>query len=138
MTEDIIYLIKTISDKTGAAADADLRRHGLTFSQLRVLGFLHSQGGSTSQREIQRHLEVSHPTAVGLVSRLEKNGFVRCYTDRADRRNKIVRMEEKAVMLGDELEADRQRSAEQQLKGMSDEEKTELFRLLNVIASNMD
>lgn len=138
MTEDIIYLIKTIADKTGAAADADLRRHGLTFSQLRVLGFLHSQGGSTSQREIQRHMETSHPTVVGLVTRLEKNGFVVCYTDKTDRRNKIVSMKEKAVLLGDELDEERQRAADQQLRGMSDAEKKELFRLLSIMASNME
>lgn len=138
MTEDIMYLIKTIADKTSAAADADLKRHGLTFSQLRVLGFLVSQDGSAAQRDIQRHMEVSHPTMVGLVGRLEKNGFVITYTDEKDRRNKIVRMTEKAIRLGDELEAGRQRASSELTHSLTKDEQAELYRLLNVLSKNVE
>ena len=138
MTEDIIYLIKTVSDKTSAAADADLKRHGLTFSQLRVLGYLHDNSGAVSQRDIQRHMEVSHPTVVGIVGRLEKNGFVVTYTDEGDRRNKIVRMTEKSVRLGDELDEGRKRASADLTRGLTDKERSELYRLLSILAKNME
>ena len=138
MTEDIIYLIKTVADKNSAAADADLKRHGLTFSQLRVLGYLHDKGGAAPQRDIQRHMEVSHPTVVGIVGRLEKNGFVVTYTDEGDRRNKIVRMTVKAGRLGDELETGRQKSAAELTRGLTEDEIGELGRLLRILAKNVE
>ena len=138
MNEDIMYLIKTIADKTCAAADAALKQHGLTFSQLRVLGFLASRNGSSAQRDIQRHLEVSHPTMVGLVGRLEKNGFVVSFTDEEDRRNKIVRMTEKAIRLGDDLDAGRRQASEELTRGLSEPETGELYRLLNILAKNVE
>ena len=138
MTEDIMYLIKTIAEKTSAAADMDLRRHGLTFSQFRVLGFLDDRGGTATQRDIQRHLEVSHPTVVGLVTRLEKNGFVAAFTDESDRRNKIVRMTRKALRLGDELDAERENASAQLMRGLSKDERSELYRLLTVLSRNLE
>ena len=138
MTVDIIYLLKTISDKNRSAMDTDLRRHGLTFSQLRVLGYLDDMEGSASQRDIQRHLEVSHPTVVGIVGRLEKNGFVTTHTDEADRRNKIVRMTEKADRLGDELENGREKFAAELTRGLSEAETEELYRLLCRLAKNVE
>lgn len=138
MAENVSYLIKTISDKMRASADADLKKHGLTFSQLRVLGFLHSRGGSATQKEIERHLDAAHPTVVGLVARLERNGFITFFADEADRRNKVVQMTEKAELLGDALEAGRRRAYAELTRGLSEAELAELSRLLNILASNVE
>ena len=88
--DDLGYLIKQISDKMRANADAAFRKHGLTFSQVHVLDFVLACGGSATQKEIEIYLGVSHPTIVGLVSRLEKAGFVTSHIDENNRRNKIV------------------------------------------------
>ena len=138
MKNDIPYLLKTISEKMSASADADLKRHGITFSQLRVLGFLNDQGGSASQRDVQKHLGASHPTVVGLVNRLEKNGFVVSSVDEQDRRARIVQMTEKAQLLGNELEKEGQRATARLLKGLSKAEREELLRLLQRLSSNVD
>ena len=88
--DDLGYLIKQISDKMRANADAVFRKHGLTYSQVHVLSFVQACGGSATQKEIEIYLDVSHPTIVGLVSRLEKSGFVTSHVDENNRRNKIV------------------------------------------------
>ena len=63
---------KLINDKLRTKADADLRAHGLTMTQSRVLRFLSDSGGEATQKEIEDFLSVSHPTVVGIVSRLRE------------------------------------------------------------------
>lgn len=77
-------------------ADEDLKRHDLTLTQTRVLGFLAEMGGQATQKEIEDDLQVSHPTVVGLVSRMEQKGFLTTRPDPMDRRNKLVELTEKA------------------------------------------
>ena len=49
-----------------------------------------------NQKQLQTMMNVSHPTMVGLVQRLEANGFVTTAPDTMDRRNKIVSLTEEA------------------------------------------
>ena len=97
MNDDVGYMLKKVNDRIHIQADANLKECGLTFSQMRVLMVLRKNGGQVSQKMIEEELGVAHPTVVGIVSRLEKNGFVSCYMDPADRRSKIVCETEKAL-----------------------------------------
>ena len=101
--KDIGYLIKNINDKLKVKADADLKNSNLTLAQSRVLAFLDSRGGQATQKEIEVYLEVSHPTVVGIISRMEQNGHLRCRVDETDKRNKIVALTEQAKALGEEM-----------------------------------
>ncbi len=104
MRRPLGYLFKVITDKMIEKTDKDLGAYGLTFTQSRVLGFLRDKECVT-QKEIEKHLEVSHPTVVGIVSRMEQNGFVTTWFDPADKRNKMVKLTEKAIETGKLLEA---------------------------------
>ena len=84
------YLLKLVVERLRGDVDAGLKQHNLTWVQSRLIGFLAYRGGQATQKELERFLEVSHPTVVGIVSRMEQNGFVECRTDRLDRRNKLV------------------------------------------------
>ncbi|MEE1185813.1 MAG: MarR family transcriptional regulator [Acutalibacteraceae bacterium] len=101
--KDIGYLIKNINDKLKARADADLKNSKLTLSQSRVLTFLDNKGGQATQKEIEVFLEVSHPTVVGIISRMEQNGHLRCRVDETDKRNKIVALTQQAKALSVEM-----------------------------------
>lgn len=128
------YLLKIITDKIRTTADAHLKSHGLTLSQSRVLAFLHSRGGEATQKEIEDFLEVAHPTVVGIVSRMEKNGFVTCSYERI---SKLVKLTDKAEIIGEDM--DRTISAQdgKLYAGLSDEELSELERMLQVIYRNL-
>ncbi len=67
-------MIKYISDKVRQKADNNLKDHNVTLSQVRVLNFLWRENGSCSQKQIEDFLQVSHPTVVGLVARMEQSG----------------------------------------------------------------
>ena len=101
--KDIGYLIKNINDKLKVKADADLKHSKLTLAQSRVLAFLDSRGGQATQKEIEVYLEVSHPTVVGIISRMAQNGHLKCWVDETDKRNKIVALTGQAKALGEEM-----------------------------------
>lgn len=135
---DVGYLIKLISDKMRAQGDADLKEYDLTYSQVRILSYLHRYGPESTQKEIEGYLDVAHPTVVGLVSRLERNGFVECYPDPSDRRNKLVRLTLKANEIKNKVDEKRRQYEEQMAKGFSQEEQKELIRLLKQVYSNIE
>ncbi len=134
---DIGLLIKKLADKIKIAVDEQLKEQGLTFSQTLIIGFLSQRGGIATQKEIEDHLQVSHPTIVGIVSRLEKNGFVVCSVDEKDRRNKIVRAVDKALNTVDFIRNGKREMEERLTKGLSEEDLTEFRRIVGLMYENL-
>lgn len=138
MEQGIGYYFKLISDKIKINADADLKRQGLTLSQSRVLAFLHEKGGQATQKEIEDRLQVSHPTVVGVVSRMEQNGFLVTWFDSEDRRNKIVQLTDKAAAVGQDIDNTVSKQDEIMLRSLTPEQISELRDMLVTIYGNLD
>lgn len=138
MNKPIGYLLKQITDKIKISADASFKEKNLTLAQARVLQYVMSKGGKTTQKSIEDHLDVSHPTVVGIVSRMEKSGYLVSHIDQEDKRNKIVEVTEQAVFISHELEEDRMAQEEKLLRGLTKEETEELYRILCMIRQNVD
>lgn len=134
---DIGLLIKRLADKIKISVDVLLKEQDLTFSQTLVISFLCSQNGRATQKEIEEHLQVSHPTVVGIISRLEKNGFVSYHMDQKDRRNKIVCATEKALNTVDAMRVGKRQMEEKLTKGLSEEELAEFRRIINILCENI-
>ena len=138
MEQDVGYKLKLITEKLKVRADADLKRHQLTLTQSRVLAFLNEKGGEATQKEIEDHLQVSHPTVVGIVSRMEQNGFLDTWFDPADRRNKMVRLTEKAHQMGRTMQQVTKEREQILLRSFSPAEAAELKRMLDRILKNIE
>lgn len=136
--KDVGYLIKNINDKLKVKADADLKRYNLTFTQSRVVAFLKSRGGQATQKEIEIYLEVSHPTVVGIVSRMEQNSFVKSQIDKKDMRNKIVKLTAKAEALGTDMEHNIYETERNLLASLSEDDVAHLREMLLVIYKNLE
>ena len=136
--KDIGYLIKNINDKLKVKADADLKHSNLTLAQSRVLTFLARQDGQATQKEIEIFLEVSHPTIVGIISRMEQNGHLICWVDKKDKRNKIVALTEQAKALSDEMEQRISATERRLLASLSEEEIEKLNQMLLTIYNNLE
>lgn len=136
--KDIGYLIKNINDKLKVKADADLKHSNLTLAQSRVLAFLDSQGGQATQKEIEVYLEVSHPTVVGIISRMEQNGHLQCWVDETDKRNKIVALTEQAKALGEEMKQRILANEKMLLASLSDADIKKLKQMLLIIYNNLE
>ena len=86
-------------------------------------------------------MNVAHPTVVGIVSRLEKNGFLKCYVDEADKRNKIVCLTEKAITVGEQMNAEiemNEMNEKKLLNNLSDDDINSLRRILKTIYNNLE
>lgn len=134
--KDVGYLIKNINDKLKIKADADLKRYNLTFTQSRVFAFLQENGGQTTQKEIELFLEVTHPTVVGIVSRMEQNGYVTTWIDSNDKRNKNVKLTKQAEEIGIDMEQNMLKNEKMLLAPLTAEEAEKLKDMLLLISAN--
>lgn len=132
------YMMKQITDKIKASADADLKKKNLTLSQVRVLEYVSGNGGAVTQKAIEEHLGVSHPTVVGLVSRMEKSGHLICYTDKDDKRNKMVELTEQALRKAHEIQDEIAVQDKKILHGLTKDEIKSLYRMLEIIYKNVE
>lgn len=136
LKNDVGYLIKSINDKLKVRADAELKQYHLTISQSRVLVYLRSRGGQATQKEIETFLDVAHPTIVGLVSRMEQNGYVTCWPCE-DGRNKYVKLTPQAEAIGKDMQENMQASEEMLLAPLSPEDRERLRGLLLTVADHL-
>ena len=136
LKNDVGYLIKSINDKLAARADAELKQFNLTMSQCRVFLYLSSRGGQATQKEIETFLDVAHPTIVGLVSRMEQNGYVTCWPCE-DGRNKYVKLTPQAEAIDKDMQENMQASEEMLLAPLSPEDRERLRGLLLTVADHL-
>lgn len=135
--KDVGYLIKNINDKLKIKADADLKRYNLTFTQSRVFAFLQENGGQATQKEIEMFLDVSHPTVVGIVSRMEQNGYVTTWIDSKDKRIKNVKLTKQAEEIGIDMEQNMLENEKMLLAPLTDEDAKKLKEMLLLISENL-
>lgn len=136
MNHHIGYLIKSINDKLKIKADEDLKSHNLTLSQSRIVLLLSKKHGGATQKEIEDELGVSHPTVVGLVSRMEQNGIVYTFFDNKSR-SKIVKLTEQAIPLSKDMEETISKNDNEMLNGLSDSEIEQIEKSLKIILKNL-
>lgn len=130
---DFFILTKTISDKMRARSDNMLRSADLSFSQLYTLIVLNSNSGLMTQKEIEISLQISHNATLGLVTRLEKKGYVLTYIDDADKRQKNVKLTKSGKEKIDVILSDKQNDFLKVLSWMEKEEYDSLIKTLNKI-----
>ncbi|MGM9940814.1 MAG: MarR family winged helix-turn-helix transcriptional regulator [Bulleidia sp.] len=137
MQKKIGHMFKVISDKMKSDGDTALKEKNLTFVQSQVLRYLRMHEGRATQRELEGYFQVSHPTIVGIVSRMENNGHLYCYADTKDRRQKIVELTEAGHAVEDQIRSDIMARDRHLVEGLSDQEVDELYRMLEIVYSNL-
>ncbi len=137
MKQNVGHMIKCINDKIKCRADADMKSRNITLAQGRVLAYLCRNGGEATQKEIETFLDISHPTVVGIITRMERNGYITCSTDNTDKRKKIVRATDMAANLRAEIVQTIEENERAMLRGLTDEETENLKRMLTVIYNNL-
>lgn len=129
--------MKAITDKVRVKADAKTKQFGLTSVQGRALHYIYSVGGTTTQKSIESYLDVSHPTVVGILSRLEKNGFIEFSFDKTHSKSKIVSLTDKGRLFPDEMKSFFDDNDKKLFSGLSQKEMDELERMLKIIYKNV-
>lgn len=82
-----LRVLHSCVDQTMTGALAQM---GLTAAQGHIMGLLSRSPCPPCPRDIEQALQLSHPTVSGLLTRLEKKGFIALRPDPADKRCKRI------------------------------------------------
>ena len=99
----------------------------LTAAQGRIMGYIAHSRELRCSRDIEEEFHLSHPTVSGLLSRLEKKGFLEFRPDEKDRRCKRICMLPKGVECIETMHRTIEENEAKMVQGFTEEEK-ELFR----------
>ena len=132
------YKIKRINETFKAKMNEDLKRSGLTCSQYEILIYLvKNRDHEVNQQELCNALQVSHPTIIGLINRMEEKQLVARKVDPSNRRKRYVALLEKAERILQQARENQCRNDQLMLSGMSEEENEALNQLLTKVYDNM-
>ena len=135
--EEIRYIIHKLDKSFKINIDNELSDHDLTYSQSQLLRHIFEHNGTLSQKEIQALMNVSHPTVVGLVKRLEAKGYVSSEVDHDDKRNRIVMTTELANNFKSDMFASKEKFDEKMFIGFDEKEISELYSMLKHMLNNI-
>lgn len=114
-----------------------LEKMELTAAQGHIMGFLAHCKEPPCPRDIEEHFKLSHPTVSGLLSRLEKKGFIQLRPDETDRRCKRVHILPKGHECLETMHQTILTNEEQVVEGFTPEEREMFSGFLKRAISNI-
>jgi len=122
---------------TDQAVTRALEAMDLTSAQGHIMGFLAHREEPPCPRDIEEAFHLSHPTVSGLLSRLEKKGFLEMRTDEKDRRCKRIYVLPKGTECNDSMHQAMTNIEDQLVSGFTEEEQALFESLLDRAIANM-
>ena len=122
---------------TDQAITRALEEMDLTSSQGHIMGFLAHQKTPPCPKDVEEAFHLSHPTVSGLLSRLERKGFVELRTDTVDRRCKRIYVLEKGRQCQQRMKNTISGIEEKLVSGFTEDECAEFAALLDRAIANM-
>jgi MarR family transcriptional regulator, transcriptional regulator for hemolysin len=130
------YWICRAAHQFERAINAELEPTGITYRQCQVLGWLALEG-ELSQTELADKMRIEPPTLVGILDRMEREGWITREGDPADRRKKMIHVRPKAKPVWDKIVACAKRVRVRARRGLSPAEQRTLKRLLEKVQENL-
>ena len=118
------------------AFNEELAPQGVTFRQAQVLGSLALEG-RLSQTDLAERMRIEPPTLVGILDRMERDGWIRRGSDKNDRRKKLVEATSAAKPVWTKIVAVAKRVRGRATRGMTAAQLTQLKKLLTLVQSNL-
>ena len=115
----------------------EIAPHGITFRQCQVLGNL-SMDGPLPQNELAERMQIEPPTLVGILDRMERDGWIRRDGCPQDRRKKLVHPTEAAEPVWAKIAECGRRVRAQVTEGMTTEQVSQLQDLLDMVRQNLE
>ena len=129
-----IRILHWVADQTMSATLASM---DLTASQGHILAYIAHSPHPPCPRDMEEAFQLSHPTVSGLLSRLEKKGFIRTAPDPADRRCKRVFLDAKGEECLARMEQTISTNEHRMVENFTEEEKRQFADLLDRAIINM-
>ncbi len=132
-SEDLGYKFKKIHDYFKANGNARAKKFDLTQTQMHILHYLFKSQGKSTQREIEKHFELKHSTVIGILGRMEKNGFIEISVSETDRRQRDIKLLKRAYDVEAECRAQRDYTESKFETGLTETELKTLRVLLDKV-----
>ncbi len=138
--ERLASLLKMISEKLEKKMNSQLKKYGVTFTQLSIIVLLYTSDREAdySMKELERIFQVSQQTMAGVIKRLEQKGFIGSYSDLHDKRVKRVRLTPSGTNLGESVFSEMKNNEVLLENAVTDEERKTLLELLRKIYNYLD
>ena len=130
------YWVCQASHAIQKAFNEELAPQGVTFRQAQVLGCLALEG-RLSQTDLAERMRIEPPTLVGILDRMERDGWIRRVNDKADRRKKLVEALPAASPAWTKIITVAKRVRARATRGMTPAQLTQLKKLLALVQSNL-
>jgi MarR family transcriptional regulator for hemolysin len=135
--EDSIGYWLTLSTQAyHRAVCEELEPHGITYRQSMVLGWLALEG-ELSQAELAAKMMVEPPTLVGILDRMERDGWISRHSCPSDRRKKLIRVSAAAEPVWEKIVTCAMRVRTQAAAGLSERQLATLKKLLRRVQHNL-
>lgn len=114
-----------------------LAPYNLSNSQFRILMILYkSNNENIRQADIEQALSMTNPTVTGLIQSLEKKNLIERVNNPEDKRSKLLVLTDYALNKKEEFICLAKTIEDKMTSGLSEEEISQLYSLLNKILSN--
>lgn len=130
------YLVCCTSQALQNALNVELREQGITFRQWQVLACIALLGEPT-QTQIADRLGIETATLVGVLDRMERDGWIGRYPCPADRRKKIIRATEQVRPVWEKMARCGRRVRQRASRGISASDLAIVWRVLERVQENL-
>ena len=118
------------------AFNEELAPQGVTFRQAQILGCLALEG-KLSQTDLADRMRIEPPTLVGILDRMERDGWIKRGGDKTDRRRKLVEVLPAAKPVWIKIVAVAKQVRARATRGMTQAQLAQLKKLLAVVQMNL-
>jgi MarR family transcriptional regulator, transcriptional regulator for hemolysin len=130
------YWVCQASHALQRAFNEELAPQGVTFRQAQVLGSLALEG-RLSQTDLAERMRIEPPTLVGVLDRMERDGWIRRSGDKSDRRRKLIEVLPAARPVWTKIVAAAKRVRARATRGMTATQLAQLKKLLAAVQTNL-
>lgn len=131
------YWVCTASHAMQKAFNDELAPQGITYRQAQVLGCLALEG-PLPQGKLADRMRIEPPTLVGVLDRMERDGWICRDADPQDRRRKVIRPADAAAPVWSKIVHAAKAVRTRASAGLTAEELATLKHLLAVVQQNLE
>jgi MarR family transcriptional regulator for hemolysin len=134
--ESLGYWIYSVAHVMTRAMNEELGSLGITYRQWEVLCWL-SFLGEITQSELADQMRIEAPTLVGVIDRMERDGWIVREADPHDRRKKIIRATEKVEPMWEKMVDCAMRVRAKTIKDIPEEQLAAVRECLGQMRNNL-
>ncbi len=134
----VSFKCKVIADQFASKLNYQQQQEGITFSQMAIIGYLaDNTDHNVTLKELSLACHIKHPTAIGLIKRLEDKGLVTSSVSENNRKYRIISITDKGLDYFDFSKKRLESMDSALISPLNEDEQKVLNEMLDRIIENM-